>query len=276
MIGLGHDLQQVREVEAATGLREPGVFFTAAELRRIDSARQPSQSLAGAFAAKEALFKALPRAAGTWFWTDAELVHDRHGAPSFRAHGALAELLARQDLSVHLSISHSGGFASATVLVSSAGAAAPGARPAPSHGGSVMHYGETRLTLPVRPNDLDVLGHVNNSVALEYLESGRWHWLEQQGLLSRDSVIAVVARIEIDYRAEIPRGEVAVTTVLESPAEDEFEEDGISYRARFRQRVLLPGTDKLAVDALVTVAFLDAEKRALATLQDFIAASRPS
>lgn len=141
-----------------------------------------------------------------------------------------------------------------------------------------MFFGETRLTLPVRPNDLDALGHVNNAVALEYLEAGRWDWLGRQGLVSgagtaNTGMIAVVARTEIDYRAEIPRGEVEVRTVLESPGEEEFDTEGLTFRARFRQRVHLAPDDRLAVDALVTVAFLDAEQRCLVTMQDFLAAA---
>lgn len=119
MIGLGHDIQLISELEGAAALREPGVFFTAGELRRFASAPAPAQSLAGAFAAKEALFKALPPLPGgqTWFWTDAELVHDRRGAPRFRAHGSLASHLAGHRLGVRVSISHSGGFASSVVVV---------------------------------------------------------------------------------------------------------------------------------------------------------------
>ncbi|RKI59045.1 acyl-CoA thioesterase, partial [Corallococcus sp. AB049A] len=45
-----------------------------------------------------------------------------------------------------------------------------------------MHFEESSLTLRVRPNDLDTLGHVNNATTLEYLEAGRWAWLERQGL----------------------------------------------------------------------------------------------
>ncbi|WP_261569598.1 acyl-CoA thioesterase, partial [Frankia gtarii] len=78
-----------------------------------------------------------------------------------------------------------------------------------------MFFSESRLMLPVRPNDLDALGHVNNAVALEYLEAGRWDWLDHQGLVPGDRLIAVVARIEIDYRAEIPRGRVEIRTALE-------------------------------------------------------------
>ncbi|MFF1903463.1 acyl-CoA thioesterase [Kitasatospora sp. NPDC058218] len=130
--------------------------------------------------------------------------------------------------------------------------------------------------LPVRPNDLDALGHVNNAVALEYLETGRWDWLGRQGLVHGDRLIAVVARTEIDYLAEIPRGLVEVRTELASPSEEEWDEEGITFRARFRQRIHLPEADRPAVDALVTVAFLDAEQRCLVSLQDFLAASTPT
>ena len=117
LIGLGHDLQLIGELEVASALREPGVFFTAAELRRFAAAVAPLESLAGGFAAKEALFKALPPAGEPWFWTEAELGHDRHGAPRFRTHGSLAGHLARRGLRVSVSISHSGGYVSAVVLV---------------------------------------------------------------------------------------------------------------------------------------------------------------
>ncbi|OMI38255.1 holo-ACP synthase [Streptomyces sparsogenes] len=117
LIGLGHDLQLISELEVASSLREPDVFFTPGELRRFASAVSPLESMAGAFAAKEALFKALPAAGETWFWTEAELVHDHRGAPRFQAHGALAGHLARHRLRVSVSLSHSGGYVSAVVMV---------------------------------------------------------------------------------------------------------------------------------------------------------------
>ncbi|MBT0770623.1 acyl-CoA thioesterase [Kineosporia sp. J2-2] len=134
-----------------------------------------------------------------------------------------------------------------------------------------MEFGDTRLTLLVRPNDLDPLGHVNNAVAVEYLEAGRWHWLGQHGLVPGDRVVSVVARCELDYRAEIGRGEVEVHTDLTSP--DQYDEDGLTYRARFRQRIAQGAVT--AVDALVTVAFLDSHQRCLVTLQDYVEASTP-
>lgn len=117
LIGLGHDLQLISELEVASSLREPDVFFTRGELRHFESKISPLESMAGAFAAKEALFKAIPAADETWFWTDAELVHDHHGAPRFQTQGALAGHLARHRLRVSVSLSHSGGFVSAVVMV---------------------------------------------------------------------------------------------------------------------------------------------------------------
>ncbi|NBD10911.1 MULTISPECIES: thioesterase family protein [Corallococcus] len=136
-----------------------------------------------------------------------------------------------------------------------------------------MHFEESSLTLRVRPNDLDTLGHVNNATVLEYLEAGRWAWLERQGLKRGAAVVAVVSRVEVDYRREIPPGDVRVHTVLESPAEDELDVEGLNYRARFRQRVFLSGDGPLAVEAVVSVAFLDARTRSLASLQQFLAAA---
>jgi acyl-CoA thioester hydrolase len=138
-----------------------------------------------------------------------------------------------------------------------------------------MFFGESRLMLAVRPNDLDALGHVNNAVALEYLEAGRWDWLGRQGLGHGGRMIAVVARIEIDYLTEIPSGRVEVSTVIESPTPEEFDADGLTFRVRFRQRLRLPEAANTAVDALVTVAFLDAAQRCLVSMQDFLDAAAP-
>jgi holo-[acyl-carrier protein] synthase len=121
--GLGHDLQLISELEEASALLAPDVFFTSGELRRFASSAVPRESLVGGWAAKEALSKALPAMTETWFWTDAELIPDQHGAPAFRTQGALARHLARHHLSVSVSITHSGGFASAVVVVTGAASA---------------------------------------------------------------------------------------------------------------------------------------------------------
>lgn len=113
---LGHDLTAISELRTKPDLLAPGVFFTAAECARIERSAEPAASSAGLFAAKEALFKALRLPAGS-FWTDIEVTHDPHGAPVFRFHGHAADFLREHGLVAHLSISHSGDYASAVVLI---------------------------------------------------------------------------------------------------------------------------------------------------------------
>ncbi len=76
----------------------------------------PVESLAGRFAAKEALAKAMGAPAGL-SWQDFEVVNDARGAPSFLLHGAAPERLeALGIVTVHLSISHDTTVATAFVV----------------------------------------------------------------------------------------------------------------------------------------------------------------
>ncbi len=81
----------------------------------------PLQSLAGRFAAKEALIKALGESTGVQ-WHDMEVVSDEHGNPSFRLSGAAAALAeARAIARLHLSMSHDAGVAVAMVVAEADG-----------------------------------------------------------------------------------------------------------------------------------------------------------
>lgn len=137
-------------------------------------------------------------------------------------------------------------------------------------------YHDTDTVMWVRPNDLDSLGHVNNATVLEYLECGRWDWLARnQPRASGGRVIAVVARMEIDYRRIIESRRVLVHTHLESaPAAGE-----IGYRVAFVQTLFAapsetPGVPEIvpgqeAVRALVQVGFYDTHDKCLATVDEF-------
>ena len=59
---------------------------------------------------------------------------------------------------------------------------------------------ESRVRVPIRWRDLDVLGHVNQSVYHELLEEGRAGAL---GRLGENAFPLVLVHIEIDYRAEV-------------------------------------------------------------------------
>lgn len=134
------------------------------------------------------------------------------------------------------------------------------------------------VLLKVRPADLDGVGHVNNAVVLQYLEAGRWAWMDHHQLRRADPVVPVVSRIEVDYLHEIPYGELEVcTTMIQLAAEHGIDQvidlDDISYRARFRQEVRLGPDGPLAARAEVSVAFIDRQTRNLCTVQDFMRAS---
>jgi holo-[acyl-carrier protein] synthase len=86
-------------------------LFTPAE------AALPDQSLAARFAAKEAIAKALGAPAGLG-WHDAEVVKEESGRPRFVVTGTVLAACEEQGFSsIHLSLSHDGGLATAYVVI---------------------------------------------------------------------------------------------------------------------------------------------------------------
>lgn len=122
IVGVGIDVVPVARfaevLERTPSLAER--LFTDAELTTGHGEPRTAESLAARFAAKEALAKALG-AGGGMHWTDAEVITDGDGRPSLVVRGTVA---ARADsLGVthwHLSLSHDGGIAAATVIAESA------------------------------------------------------------------------------------------------------------------------------------------------------------
>jgi holo-[acyl-carrier protein] synthase len=113
--GIGVDVVDLARFERAAS-RTPALLvrlFTAAE--RI----LPLHSLAGRFAAKEALIKALGDSTGVR-WHDMEVVSNELGNPSFVLHNAVAGIVRDRGIdSIHLSMSHDAGIAIAYVIVES-------------------------------------------------------------------------------------------------------------------------------------------------------------
>ena len=112
ILGIGVDVVDLTRF-AETLERTPTMrtrLFTPAE-REL-----PLESLAGRFAAKEALAKAM-RAPSGLSWQDFEVVNDAHGAPKFVLHGAAPDRLSGLGIvTVHLSISHDTTVATAFVV----------------------------------------------------------------------------------------------------------------------------------------------------------------
>lgn len=134
IVGIGVDVVDVGRFDRAL-TRTPALkdrLFTGAELLR-DGEPRGVESLAARFAAKEALIKALGGSTGV-FWHDMVVGADDQRAPSLTMTGgakALAE--SRGVTTVHLSLSHDAGVATAFVIAEATGAQEPGSRPgAPS------------------------------------------------------------------------------------------------------------------------------------------------
>lgn len=113
ILGVGIDVVDVARFEQALErtptLRER--LFTEQERSR------PLSSLAARFAAKEALAKALGAPQGM-HWHDAEVVSEVSGNPQFEIRGSVraqADTLGVR--SVHVSLSHDAGIASAMVVL---------------------------------------------------------------------------------------------------------------------------------------------------------------
>ena len=113
VIGVGIDVVDIgrfeKTIERTPTLRER--LFTPQERER------PLASLAARFAAKEALAKALGAPTGM-HWHDAEVVSESTGNPQFEIRGSV--LARANDLgarTIHLSLSHDAGIASAMVVL---------------------------------------------------------------------------------------------------------------------------------------------------------------
>ena len=120
VIGIGVDLVDVARFERAMS-RTPRLqprLFADDELTRAGRPL-PLRSLAGRFAAKEALIKAIGQS-GTIGWHDMPVVSDEHGNPGFGLRGSAAEAAAELGATrVHLTMTHDAGMAVAFVVVES-------------------------------------------------------------------------------------------------------------------------------------------------------------
>lgn len=119
MLSIGVDMIEVARIEQAIarhGDRFHNRFFTIQEQLYCNGR---TASLAGRFAVKEAVGKALGTGIGDVRWTDVEIVCDRNGRPELVLHNEARKLASSLGLHVwSISISHTDthaiGFAVAT------------------------------------------------------------------------------------------------------------------------------------------------------------------
>ncbi len=116
IVGIGVDVVDLARFESVLN-RTPGIvdrLFTKAEQQSAEGHQLPLQSLAGRFAVKEAVAKALKAPAGMNFH-DCEVSNG--GAPELKISGSVSEVASAAGVTNwHISISHDGPIAIAYVI----------------------------------------------------------------------------------------------------------------------------------------------------------------
>ena len=111
---------------------------------------------------------------------------------------------------------------------------------------------QTRTPIKVRGYHIDLYGHVNNALYLEFLEEARWHFLEQQveiDYLMKSGLGMAVVNININFRRGAFMGEeLEVLTEMVKVG---------NKSALIQQKIVLKGTDTLIADADVTFVVTD-------------------
>jgi holo-[acyl-carrier protein] synthase len=122
IVGVGLDVVEVsraRELLDRKGDQVLERVLTAEEAGYVTSVADPAQALAARLAAKEAVYKALqsfPDARGVG-WREIGVHRRDDGRPEARLTGRAAELVASQQVTVHLSLSHSRDVAAAVAIL---------------------------------------------------------------------------------------------------------------------------------------------------------------
>lgn len=105
-------------------------------------------------------------------------------------------------------------------------------------------------TFTAMPEDIDILGHVNNAVWVRWIQDiAVAHWEAWAPQTDQDGSFWVVTRHEIDYRGNVAEGETVTgeTWVSDPPR-----------GARFDRNVRFTGSDgKVRVEAKTTWAIID-------------------
>ena len=125
--GIGVDIVDIARIQALLdryGERFLARVYTGAEVEYALRGANKAERLAGRFAVKEAVMKALGTGKSQGIlWRDVETLRGRFGKPEVHLHGQAVRCakLLRQSGTVHVSITHDGGKAVAFVILEKAG-----------------------------------------------------------------------------------------------------------------------------------------------------------
>jgi len=107
--GIGVDIIEIERVEKAVN-RSPRFIqriFTEEEIHYFEMKNMKIESIAGNFAAKEAVMKTLGTGLRGFQWTDIEIVRNEFGKPEVRLYNEALRIAESQDIKqIMISISH--------------------------------------------------------------------------------------------------------------------------------------------------------------------------
>ena len=108
IIGIGTDIIEIERIEIAVKRTKGFInkLFTENEINIFESRGFKSEVIAGNFAAKEAVSKALGTGFRGFGVKDIEILRDELGKPVVNLNSNVYEILKRKDVNIHLSISH--------------------------------------------------------------------------------------------------------------------------------------------------------------------------
>ena len=120
-------------------------------------------------------------------------------------------------------------------------------------------------TIKVRSYEVDLYGHVNNAVYMNYLEQARVEYLEQVGLsfeyFLKRGIYFVVASARLDFKAPAFMGDVLEI----SGYVKRFGNSSITLIQKIRN----PKSDLEILDAEITAVFLDGNNKPVPVPEDF-------
>ena len=108
IIGIGTDIIEIERIENAVK-RTNGFLnklFTENEMKIFESRGFRSEVIAGNFAAKEAVSKAVGTGFRDFGVKDIEILRDKLGKPLVKLSDKVYDVLGRSDVNIHISISH--------------------------------------------------------------------------------------------------------------------------------------------------------------------------
>lgn len=118
VFGIGTDIIEISRIEKA--IQEEMFNMRVFTEKELKESNRKAHRLAGFFAAKEAMLKAMGTGLAGFSWQEIEISHNEKGAPILLFHDKVISFLQEQKISaVHLSISHCREYAVASVILES-------------------------------------------------------------------------------------------------------------------------------------------------------------